>query len=66
MVLFLDPNFGAQLQPIDSVTPAHVHPHTNVRWDHLDPNRTNGTYGEYLLQKVGKVFPELRDSALSK
>ena len=23
-----------------------------------------GTYGEYLLDKVGKVFPELRQAAL--
>jgi hypothetical protein len=30
-----------------------------VRWDRIDPHAMQGTYGEYLLSKVSKVFPEL-------
>lgn len=64
MVLFLDPNFEAKLQPIESVSPLRDRPHTDVRWDSIDPNQSVGTYGDYLLQKVSKVFPKLRDSEL--
>jgi isopenicillin N synthase-like dioxygenase len=59
MVLFLDPAFDAQLAPLPGVVPDSAHPHTNVRWDRIDPHALQGTYGEYLLSKVSKVFPEL-------
>jgi isopenicillin N synthase-like dioxygenase len=64
MVLFLDPNFTAQLRPIATLQPVHERPHTEVRWDDIDPNKPIGTYGDYLLEKTGKVFPQLRDAAL--
>lgn len=35
-----------------------------VRWDDLDPHAARQTYGEYLLSKVGHVFPALREGAL--
>jgi isopenicillin N synthase-like dioxygenase len=59
MVLFLDPSFAAKLQPLPGVVPDASQPHTNVRWDRIDPHAMQGTYGEYLLSKVSKVFPEL-------
>jgi polar amino acid transport system ATP-binding protein len=59
MVLFLDPAFDAQLEPLPGVTRDSDQPHTNVRWDRIDPHALRGTYGEYLLSKVSKVFPEL-------
>jgi isopenicillin N synthase-like dioxygenase len=59
MVLFLDPSFEAKLEPLPGVVPDTTQPHTNVRWDRIDPHRMQGTYGEYLLSKVSKVFPEL-------
>src|SRR5262245_3113468 len=59
MVLFLDPSFAAQLEPLPGVVPDTNQPHTNVRWDRIDPHAMQGTYGEYLLSKVSKVFPEL-------
>jgi hypothetical protein len=31
------------------------------RWDHANVHAVQGTYGEYLLNKVGKVFPELSE-----
>lgn len=64
MALFFDPSFDAKIVPIEGVSPHHDQPHTQVRWDSIDPNSTNGTYGEYLLKKVGKVFPALRDDVL--
>ena len=30
-----------------------------ARWDGASVHRWEGTYGDYLLGKVGKVFPEL-------
>jgi polar amino acid transport system ATP-binding protein len=59
MVLFLDPSFDAKLQPLPGVMPDSDQPHTNVRWDRIDPHALQGTYGEYLLSKVSKVFPDL-------
>ena len=59
MVLFLDPAFAAKLEPLPGVMPDSSQPHTNVRWDRIDPHAMQGTYGEYLLSKVSKVFPEL-------
>ena len=34
------------------------------RWDGKSVHELRGTYGEYLLSKVSKVFPELRDAVL--
>jgi isopenicillin N synthase-like dioxygenase len=59
MVLFLDPSFDAKLEPLPGVSPDSSQPHTNVRWDRINPHALQGTYGEYLLSKVSKVFPEL-------
>lgn len=63
MALFFDPAFDAKLLPIPGLAPA-TGAHTRVRWDHLDPNAHVGTYGEYLLNKVSKVFPGLKDDVL--
>jgi polar amino acid transport system ATP-binding protein len=63
-VLFLDPAFDAKLQPLPGVAPDTSQPHTNVRWDRIDPHAMQGTYGEYLLSKVSKVFPELAPTVL--
>lgn len=64
MALFFDPGFDASLAPIEGVEPDKDQPHTRVRWDDVDPHATQGTYGEYLLTKVGRVFPDLRDETL--
>ena len=34
------------------------------RWDGENVHAFEGTYGEYLLGKVGRVFPELKAAAL--
>ena len=59
MVLFLDPAFDARLEALPGVLPDSERPHTDVRWDRIDPHAVQGTYGEYLLSKVSKVFPDL-------
>jgi hypothetical protein len=35
-----------------------------VRWDRASVHAFDGTYGGYLLDKVAKVFPQLRGAAL--
>ena len=56
---FFDPNFFARVQPID-LPGVEVPPDDqDERWDHANIHAFQGTYGEYLLSKVGKVFPEL-------
>ena len=50
---FFDPNFDAVVKPI---FPMQASP---GRWDGTDLQEISGTYGEYLLNKVSKVFPQL-------
>jgi isopenicillin N synthase-like dioxygenase len=45
---FFDPNFFAR----------------DERWDKASVHAFEGTYGDYLLGKVGKVFPQLRAAVL--
>lgn len=61
---FFDPNFFARIQPID--LPGRVAPPDDwaERWDRASVHLFHGTYGDYLLQKVGKVFPELQRKVL--
>jgi isopenicillin N synthase-like dioxygenase len=61
---FFDPNFFAQVQPIDLPGVETPVEDQDERWDHASVHAFQGTYGEYLLDKVGKVFPELRQAAL--
>jgi hypothetical protein len=34
------------------------------RWDHQSVHGFEGTYGDYILSKVGKVFPDLAGGSL--
>ena len=34
------------------------------RWDRASVRAFEGTYGDYLLAKVGRVFPQLRAAVL--
>ena len=61
---FFDPNFFARVQPIDLPGMEVPPDDRDERWDHASVHAFQGTYGGYLLQKVGKVFPELRQAAL--
>jgi isopenicillin N synthase-like dioxygenase len=56
--LFFDPAFAAVIEPL----PAHAaaaRDDSTERWDRANVHVFEGTYGDYLLAKVGKVFPEL-------
>ncbi|HUI28420.1 MAG TPA: 2OG-Fe(II) oxygenase family protein, partial [Candidatus Kryptonia bacterium] len=54
---FFDPNFNVEVKPIELGTA--VRDDKNERWDRASVHEFRGTYGEYLLGKVARVFPEL-------
>lgn len=71
MPYFFDPSFDTQLQ---SMVPYMTESDQRIiaekaerergtaaatRWDRLDPTMFHGTYGEYLMKKISKAFPEL-------
>jgi len=67
MPLFLDPSFDAVLEPINVLAPdptAIDRRRGGRRWDGSDLATVSGTYGDYLLNKVSKVFPQLRAKVL--
>lgn len=54
---FFDPGFDTRISPID---PNYVPTDDrSARWDRQNVHAFDGTYGDYLLNKVSKVFPEL-------
>ena len=59
---FFDPDFTAEVPPLPGG--ARVGTDGHPRWDGADLQAFAGTYGDYLLGKVGKVFPELRSEVL--
>ncbi len=60
---FFDPNFFAKVQPIE--LPGDRPPDDQAaRWDRASVHVFQGTYGDYLLNKVGKVFPQLRQAVM--
>jgi isopenicillin N synthase-like dioxygenase len=61
---FFDPNFSAEVRPIDLGGARVVRDDRDERWDRASVHAFRGTYGDYLLSKVSKVFPELRRALL--
>ncbi|MGF1488749.1 MAG: isopenicillin N synthase family dioxygenase [Prochloraceae cyanobacterium] len=55
---FFDPNFNAEVKPID--LNKTVRDNFEERWDRTSVHEFQGTYGDYILGKVSKVFPDLR------
>ena len=57
---FLDPSWNATVErlPIVERPPDGT---DADRWDHANVHGFTGTYGEYILGKVAKVFPDLAD-----
>lgn len=57
---FFDPGWDAQIVPL----PAHANARDDSaeRWDRANVHAFSGAYGDYLLSKVSKVFPELAQS----
>ena len=59
---FFDPGWDAEVEPLPLPDPA---PGERVeRWDDDDPLAFEGPYGEYLLSRVAKVFPDLFDEVV--
>jgi isopenicillin N synthase-like dioxygenase len=65
--LFFDPDFTAEIRPL----PQHSRIDAPVlaadaarRWDGASVHAFSGTYGDYLLSKVSKVFPQLSGTVL--
>lgn len=61
---FFDPAWSAQVLPVplSGEGPAAA----QARWDGEDVHAFDGTYGEYLLGKVSRVFPALRAAVLDR
>ena len=56
--LFYDPDFDAIMTPVAGQ--AMISDRRRERWDGIDPKAFAGRYGDYLQDKVGKVFPGLK------
>ena len=56
---FFDPAFDAQIAPLDIAGIDHFDAGTSDRWDDTNIYALSGTYGEYILDKVARVFPQL-------
>lgn len=56
---FFDPNFHAEVKPLPGAPDDSAE-----RWDKANVHAFKGTYGEYLLGKIGKVFPDLKQQVL--
>lgn len=61
---FFDPNFHAEVKPIELLKIDVIDDDSALRWDKSNVHEFVGTYGEYLLEKVSKVFPQLRAEVL--
>jgi isopenicillin N synthase-like dioxygenase len=59
---FFDPGFAAQIEPLPSV---QVRDDRETRWDKESVHEFTGTYGAYLLGKIGRVFPDLKRDVIA-
>ena len=59
---FFDPNFNAEVKPIELDNAPDDD--KDRRWDRASVHEFHGTYGDYLLNKVSRVFPQLRREVL--
>jgi isopenicillin N synthase-like dioxygenase len=56
---FLDPNWDAEVLPLSMEGITAIDDDVEHRWDKASVHKFHGTYGEYLLKKVSRVFPDL-------
>ena len=60
--LFFDPNLAAAIRPLPQHAlsdPDLIAADRRHRWDDASVHMFEGSYGDYLMRKVAKVFPEL-------
>jgi len=61
---FLDPSWDARIEPLP-LDDDWVAPHSSSqRWDRANLQEFGGAYGDWLLDKVTKVFPDLAKTVL--
>jgi isopenicillin N synthase-like dioxygenase len=58
---FFDPDFEAEVRPIAAPDAAALE---TERWDGESVHALEGTYGQYLLSRVARVFPQLGQDVL--
>jgi hypothetical protein len=61
---FFDPGWNARPRAIREPDAARIAGDRSERWDQASVFDFSGTYGEYLLGKVNRVFPELGRAVL--
>ena len=59
--LFFDPAWDAVVEPLPDRAAGDD---SGERWDRANVHAFTGTHGDYLLAKVGKVFPDLKRGVL--
>jgi isopenicillin N synthase-like dioxygenase len=62
---FFDPSWDAEVSPLPLDRPQPPAPAAS-RWDGANVHELGGTYGDYLLAKVAKVFPDLGARVLDR
>ena len=62
---FLDPAWDARVERLPIVD-RPSDDGAAARWDRTSVHGFTGTYGDYLLAKVGRVFPELADAVVPR
>ena len=60
---FFDPDWDAKMTPLALAGP-RPDDDADRRWDGTSVHDVAGTYGDYLMGKVAKVFPTLRDTVI--
>jgi isopenicillin N synthase-like dioxygenase len=60
---FFDPDWDAEMTPL-ALAGARPADDADRRWDGTSVHEVAGTYGDYLVGKVAKVFPTLRDAVI--
>ncbi len=58
--LFFDPDFDTAIAPVPGAGPGQDD--SGRRWDGANLQSFHGSYGDYVTAKVGKVFPDLKQS----
>ena len=61
---FFDPGWDAEVRPLPERA-SRILDDKEHRWDRQSVHDFSGTYGDYLLGKVSRVFPELRREVIS-
>jgi isopenicillin N synthase-like dioxygenase len=62
---FFDPGFDAEIVPLPERATG-IADDRETRWDRRSVHAFRGSYGDYLLEKVSKVFPELRRDVIEQ